>query len=120
LYKNNKKMKERNKRDKLFVRNVINSAVSISVHVSTVYGLLDSVSLWQHRRRVVQASPGALTPGDAADDDLPSCRYRFSRPESPLLARGGGGGPLVVAFTRSVGPAEKGGLVAPTTSLTRN
>ena len=41
-------------------------------------------------------------------------------PRAPRRKGGGGESPLVVAFTRSVGLAEKGGLVAPTTSLTRN
>jgi hypothetical protein len=62
--------------DKLFLRNLIHASFSIS-------GLLDSVSPCEHRRRVVQAAPGALTSEDAATDDLPSSRYRSHAPWAP-------------------------------------
>jgi len=54
--------------------------------------------------------------------DTPAVIYIHLGTDShaPRAPRQEGGSPLVVAFTRSVGLAEKGGLVAPTTSLTRN
>jgi hypothetical protein len=58
--------------EKLCLGNLIHASFSIRVHVSTGRILIvrsaRSVSPWQHRRRVVQASPVALTSEDAATD----------------------------------------------------